>query len=244
VEVIPVIDLKGGVVVHARRGERTHYAPLRSPLCAGSAPADVVRALLGVHPFAKLYVADLDAITGTGGHTGIVAELASTFPGLELWVDGGFADASEVRRWRGHTRAVPVVGTEVLRNADELRALDASVALERRRGARLRDWVLSLDWRGDAFCGDARVLEATAAWPGRVIVMTLARVGAAEGPDVERVRDVRERARDVSVYAAGGVRDGADLRALARIGVAGALVATALHAGTLTKADIEAVARP
>jgi phosphoribosylformimino-5-aminoimidazole carboxamide ribotide isomerase len=44
------------------------------------------------------------------------------------------------------------------------------------------------------------------------------------------------------IYAAGGVRDAADLAALARAGIAGALVATALHDGRLRRADIDALA--
>jgi phosphoribosylformimino-5-aminoimidazole carboxamide ribotide isomerase len=43
------------------------------------------------------------------------------------------------------------------------------------------------------------------------------------------------------VIAAGGVRDAADLRALAGIGAAAALLATSLHDGTLTPDDIAAL---
>ena len=45
-EIIPVIDLMGGVVVHARSGERDSYRPLTSPLAASAEPAEVVRGLL------------------------------------------------------------------------------------------------------------------------------------------------------------------------------------------------------
>ena len=41
-----------------------------------------------------------------------------------------------------------------------------------------------------------------------------------------------------SVYAAGGVRDAADLAELKRRGIAGALVATSLHDGRLRGSDI------
>ncbi|MFZ2076604.1 MAG: HisA/HisF-related TIM barrel protein [Xanthobacteraceae bacterium] len=40
------------------------------------------------------------------------------------------------------------------------------------------------------------------------------------------------------MYAAGGVRDANDLALLARVGIAGALVATSLHNGKLTGAQI------
>jgi phosphoribosylformimino-5-aminoimidazole carboxamide ribotide isomerase len=64
VEIIPVVDLKGGVVVRARMGRREEYRPIETPLAPTSDPVDVARGLLSVHPFATLYVADLDAIAG------------------------------------------------------------------------------------------------------------------------------------------------------------------------------------
>jgi uncharacterized protein related to proFAR isomerase len=77
-----------------------------------------------------------------------------------------------------------------------------------------------------------------------VIVMTLARVGAGAGPDLDRVAGVIARAGMRAVHAAGGVRTVADLRALAALGTTGVLVATALHTGTITAADIAEVASP
>ena len=65
-QAIPVIDLMGGQVVRARMGDRASYRPLESPLSPTSDPVDVVRGLLGVFPFPTLYVADLDAIQGSG----------------------------------------------------------------------------------------------------------------------------------------------------------------------------------
>jgi phosphoribosylformimino-5-aminoimidazole carboxamide ribotide isomerase len=43
--VIPVIDLKSGAAVHAVRGERERYRPLRSEIVAGSDPIRAARAL-------------------------------------------------------------------------------------------------------------------------------------------------------------------------------------------------------
>lgn len=61
-EVIPVIDLMGGVVVRARLGRRDTYPPIETRLSATSAPIDVVAGVLALHPFGAIYVADLDAI--------------------------------------------------------------------------------------------------------------------------------------------------------------------------------------
>jgi phosphoribosylformimino-5-aminoimidazole carboxamide ribotide isomerase len=62
VKIIPVIDVLGGRVVHAVRGRRKEYQPLKSTLCASTDPVDVAAALKALG-FGELYVADLDAIT-------------------------------------------------------------------------------------------------------------------------------------------------------------------------------------
>ena len=61
-QIVPVIDLKGALVVHARRGERGSYAPIETPLSRSAEPAAVLAGLLSVAPFRAVYVADLDAI--------------------------------------------------------------------------------------------------------------------------------------------------------------------------------------
>jgi phosphoribosylformimino-5-aminoimidazole carboxamide ribotide isomerase len=228
-QVIPVIDLKGGRVVHARGGARERYEPIRSALCAGSAPLAVAEALLDLHPFAALYVADLDAIERRGDNVPEVAALREAFPQVEIWVDSGLSDAAACRAWGTRYGATPVLGTETMADASVVTALGPT-----------EDWVLSLDYRGDALGGDAAVLAADGHWPARVIVMTLTRVGMDEGPDLDRIAAISARARDRKIFAAGGVRGGEDLVALARCGAAGALVASALHDGRLNRAGIAA----
>ena len=228
-QVVPVIDLLGGQVVHARRGERDSYRPIASPLCAGSAPQDVVAGLLRLHAFRALYVADLDAIAGRGDHAAVLAALAARWPGLDLWVDAGVADLDAARSWLARG-CHPVIGSESQR--------DLSVAAALAGEARA---LLSLDFRGEAFQGPAALLDRPEIWPARVIAMTLARVGAGAGPDLSRIQaTVRHAGAASQVYAAGGVRHAADLRALAEAGAAGALVATALHDGSIGAAELRA----
>ena len=65
--VIPVIDLKGGLAVHAVRGDRERYRPLRSRIAEGSDPVDLTHAVRERFGLDELYVADLDAIGGGPG---------------------------------------------------------------------------------------------------------------------------------------------------------------------------------
>jgi phosphoribosylformimino-5-aminoimidazole carboxamide ribotide isomerase len=226
-QIIPVLDLKSETVVRARMGERAQYRPIATPLARTSDPLDVARGLLALHPFGALYIADLDAIEGRDGNDAVVAALVGAFPGLRLWVDGGVCDARRAKDWLARGLGDLVIGSESQTDA----ALGSALA----GNARV---VLSLDFRGGEFQGPPELLAEPERWPRRVIVMTLARVGSGAGPDLERLAAIQAVAAQRSVYAAGGVRNAADLAELKRRGVAGALVATCLHDGRLTGSDI------
>jgi phosphoribosylformimino-5-aminoimidazole carboxamide ribotide isomerase len=101
--------------------------------------------------------------------------------------------------------------------------------------------VLSLDFRGGEFMGPDDLLADSSLWPPRVIVMTLDRVGSHGGPDVERLHDIASRAGSRRVYAAGGIRDRADLESVRAAGAAGALIASALHAQKISAADLKEI---
>ena len=227
--IVPVLDLKGGVVVRAHLGQRDRYRPIETPLSPTSAPVDVARGLLAVHPFETIYVADLDAITGRGDNDAALVQLRAAFPQVTLWVDNGIADVERAAAWLSAGLGHLVIGSETQRGPLLVQHLagDARVAL-------------SLDFRGEAFQGPATLLEPSR-WPQRVIVMTLARVGSDAGPDLARLAGISAMADGRSVYAAGGVRDPRDLAVLKQRGIAGALVATALHDGRLTAANLAAL---
>jgi phosphoribosylformimino-5-aminoimidazole carboxamide ribonucleotide (ProFAR) isomerase len=72
-EVIPVIDIRHGVVVRAVAGRRADYRPLAGM----SAPIAVARRLCAVHPFRALYIADLDAIEGRPDNREIILAIVS-----------------------------------------------------------------------------------------------------------------------------------------------------------------------
>jgi phosphoribosylformimino-5-aminoimidazole carboxamide ribotide isomerase len=226
-DIIPVLDLRGGIVVRARMGQRDQYRPLQSPLSPTSDPIDVMRGLRSVYPFKTFYIADLDAIMGTANNEVTLRQLKAEFPGAAFWVDNGVAELSAALSWLDTGPGHLVVGSESQRDTALMRRLSAHGRV-----------VLSLDFREQAFQGPPALLDDVEFWPRRLIVMTLARVGSGAGPDLDRLRAVRDVAAGRSIYAAGGVRSRADLAALRREGIAGALVATSLHDGRLHGDDL------
>ena len=227
-DIIPVLDLRGGIVVRARMGQRDQYRPLESPLSPTSDPIDVMRGLYSVYPFAAFYIADLDAIMGTGNNEAALRRLQAEFPAAVYWVDNGICDLVSARSWLDAQQGHLVIGSESQRDTALVRDLTQHDRI-----------VLSLDFRDQAFQGPPALLCETAAWPRRLIVMTLVRIGSGAGPDFDRLCAIRDFAADRQIYAAGGVRDRTDLAALKRVGIAGALVATSLHDGRLRGSDLE-----
>ena len=227
-QIIPVLDLKDGLVVRGVMGERTNYRPIETPLAASADPVAVARGLMGLGAFEAFYIADLDAIEGRAPNTAAVEALEEAFPQTRLWVDAGLKTPADLGAVPAGANRLAVAGTESLEDPELLAAPDF-----RERGA------LSLDFRGDTFLGPREVLDEPDIWPERIIVMTLARVGSGAGPDLDRLVEIRRRAGPRrAVYAAGGVRGPGDLYALKNAGVAGALIATALHDGRLAPHDL------
>ena len=228
-QLIPVIDLMAGQVVRGVRGERSAYRPIRSSLCESSAPLDLAPRLLARAASDTLYIADLDALMGGELQFDILAALLERLPAVQLWVDGGFRDAESIEAFRQRLgtradRVTPIVASESLPDTHTARH-----CLEAHRA----HCILSLDRREGSLLDAAGCHAHPEWWPERVIVMTLDRVGADNGPDLDAQRAMQALRPDVRLIGAGGIRDAADLRRAAASGANAWLVASALHDGRI-----------
>ncbi len=219
-QIIPVIDILDGIAVHAKRGQRDQYRPVQSVLCPDADPHRLIVGMASLRPFQHIYVADLNAILGRGAQTEIIEPLTRL---AELWLDQGVSSPAAAAAIRN---ATVVVGSESLADQaawDDIRASTGDDRL-----------VLSLDFDpAGGFLGPQELWRGAQHWPSQVIVMTLARVGSGEGPDLDRLAQARSLSPSARIFAAGGVRGQADIQALSEAGYAGALVASAFHDGSL-----------
>ena len=230
-EVIPVIDIKDGIVVHARRGERAGYVPIDSPFASSAAPQAVVDGILGALPFSKFYIADLDAIAGHPGNASFINTIASTHPTVEFWLDAGFRHPPAIDEFLNTPNIDLVLATESINSLAQYERLRDLIPPDRT--------LLSLDRSGNDLLGCAALFERRQLWPDRIIHMNLGVVGTGGGPDWAGLEALRNEAADYAVFAAGGVRDENDLSRLAALGVSGTLVATALHEGRISSLQVE-----
>ncbi len=232
---LPVVDLKGGLVVRGVAGRRAEYGPIVSQIAGSAKPADIGQGLVDRFGFTDFYVADLDAIQGAAPALGIYAQLASAK--LTLWVDAGVSNLERARQLADceHVGRV-IVGLESVSGPGFVEEAWAHIGVAR--------FVFSLDLK------QGRPLTGSSAWGDdsafviaqrvvdlgvqHMIVLDLASVGTNEGiSTLELCRALRDYAPRCEIISGGGVRNLDDLAALADCGCDRALVASAIHDGRL-----------
>jgi len=242
VRLIPAIDLQDGQCVRLLRGDfdaATHYAanPLELLARYRDAGAD------------WLHIVDLDgARTGGRANREMIAQLAAE-TSVKLQVGGGLRDAAALEQAFASGIARAVVGSAAVTQVDEVRrwleefgaeriVLAFDVRLDRGPDAvprvAIHGWreqsQLSL-WKAvDIFCSDGLK---------HVLCTDVSRDGALNGPNVALYAEAVRRFPGLDWQASGGIRDAADLHALAETGAAAAISGKALLEDLIPPAELQ-----
>jgi phosphoribosylformimino-5-aminoimidazole carboxamide ribotide isomerase len=237
-KIIPVLDVLGGVTVHAVRGRRKEYKPLKSVLCKSIEPIDVALALKALG-FCNLYLADLDAITGGQPNFSLFKRIGDV-PLVELMVDAGVTSLQRAEEVLESNVSKLIVGTETLESKSFVAEALDSFGSEK--------IVVSLDLMGnhvlsrfelDTLSESISFLrELERQGVSQIIILDLQKVGSSEGINTCFLKEVLENV-EAEVFVGGGVRDVTDLLELNDLGVSGVLVATALHSGRISPESLK-----
>ncbi len=226
-EIIPVIDVLGGKVVHARGGVRSQYPLLQSVLTTHYDPLKVIIDLLAWQSFSTIYIADLDAILEQQPNTAMYKALAEHCPQVTFYLDAGIDSKVSWQYFLDYPNIKPVIGSETL--VDIAWLSDSGVQ---------QDSILSLDFQHGQLLGEPQLLQRPDLWPEMVIAMNIDYVGAHSGPDFELLSRLQKKAINSQIIAAGGVRSEQDLIDLELRGIERVLVASALHDGRIGKPSV------
>lgn len=238
-KILPVIDLKDGQVVHARGGHRDQYQPISSQLASDASPVSIGQALVSRLGLTEAYVADLDAIAGKEPAWKDFEGLLNC--GLKLWVDAGTGDCASASRlmsfqFGNETIFRLIVGLESIKSIKQLAEIVQLVGADRT--------VFSLDLKHgqpltqstdfSTMTPQTIVHHIIQMGIQRLIVLEIASVGSNEGPQsAELCTAIHQEYPDIELIAGGGIRNKNDLNILENSGCVAALVATALHQGSL-----------
>lgn len=237
-KVIPVIDIMGGVVVHAKGGHRDHYQPVKSQLCDTSNPIDLALAFKKRFGFEELYIADLDSIIGIGSNTDMLRRIYES-SNMKIIVDSGVNDVKKARELLQAGVEKIIVGTETLTSYASLKSI--------LNFANYEQVIVSIDVK------DGKILSKSKGIAGlsperlakrlelmgikEIIVLDLSRVGRELGVNVDLIRRVLKSV-SIHIIIGGGIRNIDDIILLRNMGVSGVLVSTALHNSKIKKRDL------
>jgi phosphoribosylformimino-5-aminoimidazole carboxamide ribotide isomerase len=226
-QIIPVFDLKDGILVHAIGGTRRDYQPLHTPLIPSPDPRQAVEILVNLG-FRRLYIADLNAITQSGSNSELVRELVGSYP-IEVWLDAGLrgatglplCDLSQVSLIAGSETVATLADLAAI--CDEVGAGRVIFSLDTNNGE-----VLTPDHALKGIAPVKLAAQACAQGIEKMIVLDLKAVGSRAGLNRDLLCDLVRNFPGKSIFPGGGFRD-EDLEELKRIGVRGVLTATALY---------------
>ncbi|MGO9386710.1 MAG: HisA/HisF-related TIM barrel protein [Methanobacterium sp.] len=109
IEIIPVLDLKSGIAVSGKSGERNNYKPLNTIYSSSSNPVEIAR-ILKEKGTKRIYIADLDAIEGNGSNHDIIQRINDIIPVI---LDAGANNVNKVNNLLKFADKV-IVATETL----------------------------------------------------------------------------------------------------------------------------------
>jgi phosphoribosylformimino-5-aminoimidazole carboxamide ribotide isomerase len=242
--IIPAIDLKQGAVVHGAGGRRDSYRPITSVLCNDAQPASVAAGFVAKLNLCESYVADLDALAG--GEPDWSSYQALLAGGQKLWIDAGIHDARSARPLAELAQREPnisgvIAGLETIRDRTILAEIAAIVGPERlifsldlKEGAPL---TTSGVWSDMAPVEIAR--SALDCGVDRILVLDVGQVGTERGGSTASLcRAIRALAPKVELSTGGGIANMQQVDEFAGAGCDAVLISTALHNGTLGRAEI------
>ena len=240
-QILPVIDLKDGEVVRGVAGQRATYQRVQSLLAPDPTVPAVATAFASQLQVDTIYVADLDAIQGADVDLDALHSISQS--GARLWIDAGSGDAGSCQRLlEGIQQIQPaprvIVGLESIAAPGLLVECLQLIGPERA--------IFSLDLQ------QGRPIDPQSAWPQdpaeiaalavdvgfkTLVVLDLAGVGVGQGlSTLPLCRQLSESLPQIEWISGGGVRDQRDLESMTEHGLAGALVASALHDGRISAA--------
>ncbi len=228
-ELVPAIDLRGGRAVRLFQGSFERETRARE------SPAELFRrfAAAGAR---RVHLVDLDgARDGVAANRAVLRSLAAT-GGPQIQAGGGIRSLADVERVLADGAERVVVGSVAVDSPDTLAdwvqrfaAARFVAALDVRIGDDAVPRLATHGWLRDSSVTLWDQAARLAALGVRHVLCTdIGRDGALAGPNLPLYRECVRRFPAIAWQASGGIRDVADLRALADTGVAAAISGRAL----------------
>ena len=227
-EVIPTIDLRGGLVVRLYQGD------FQRETVFSEDPVSVAEEWQAAGA-PRIHIVDLDgARSGASVNLGVVGRIAAQVS-VPLQMGGGIRTLDTARKVVGTGVERIVLGTAAVRDPKLVSQVCQTLGREAVVvGVDARDGRVAIQgWLESASITAKELMrEMVALGVGRFIYTDIARDGTLQGPNLQAI-EVLVKELAVPIVASGGIASMEDLECVAQIGVEGVIVGSALYRGAV-----------
>lgn len=231
--IIPVIDILNSTAVHAIKGERINYKPLKSNLFQSSNPVDIVRTIKKKYNFHEFYIADLDSIIKGIPNLQLVNQILDISK-IDLILDPGIVDLKGVNHFKALKIKSLIIGLETIKSYKVI-----SQSLEILNPEKI---IISIDMYKGQILTKAKdiknhtpldiVNKIESLGIKKIILLDLFRVGQKIGGIPSLYLDILNNFGG-DIYVGGGIKEIKDILNYKDHNFSGILIATALYDGTI-----------
>jgi phosphoribosylformimino-5-aminoimidazole carboxamide ribotide isomerase len=230
-QIWPAIDLRDGKCVRLRQGD---YA---RETIYGDDPAEMARRWVN-EGAEYLHLVDLDgARDGHWANRAAVQKIVAAVK-IPCELGGGIRDEQTIRELLDLGLSRLVIGTKALKEPDWFRAMCRMFPHQLAIGIDAKNGLVATDgWLETSSTPATALANQYANEPVAAIIYTdIAKDGMLAGPNFEAMGEM-QAAVQLPVIASGGVTTADDVRRLAALGMAGAIIGRTLYEGQLTLGD-------
>lgn len=231
--IIPVIDILNSEAVHAIKGERSNYRPLKSIFTESSDPFNLIKILKNETHLNEYYIADLDAIIKKKPNFNLLLKI-SNISEIKIILDPGIFNEEDLLHYSKIRLNKLILGLESIDNFNLIKN-----GLEILGSDKI---IVSIDMFKEKLVSNISEIknkepfkvinELEKLGVKELIVLDLFRVGQKLGGIPPVYLKIRHRFSG-NILAGGGIRDLNDIKRYYKKKFSGVLIATALYDGTI-----------
>jgi len=237
--IIPVIDILNSIAVHAIKGERDKYKPLKSNILNTSDPLEIIKILKHKFHFDEIYIADLDAIIKKNPNRKLMLKILEV-PELNVMLDPGIINKNDISNYSRYNLSKLILGLETINSfeviEEGLRVMGQnrlSISIDMYQGkiiSNLKELKKQDPLKLIKILKKLNVKE--------IILLDLFRVGQKIGGIPPLFIKFRNQFQG-NILLGGGVKEFNDLEIMQYHNFSGVLIATALYDGSINFDDLK-----
>lgn len=240
-KIIPVIDILNSRAVHAIKGDRENYKPLKSGLFETTDPTNIIKTLNKKYNFNEFYIADLDSILKKKLNIQILKQIGN-IENVKIIIDPGIVTPKEIKNFTQINFRALILGLETIKN---LKTINKSIEF-----LGINKVIVSIDMYKGKILSNAKefknypmlnVIEKIEMLGVKtLILLDLFRVGLKLGGVPQLYIDILQNFNG-DIYVGGGIKNLNDILQYKDEGFSGVLIATALYDGTIEIEKLKAI---